>query len=130
MSKSVIKPTSHLSYNDLSVGLPNLILACEMPLFAGLVFWAFDLAPYQRKARQANHGGPAGLKAILHALDQRDLLGSLVRGPMRLVRMQSSDAVRHDSVRLMDSPPAYPPPPNAGVPSGPYATVPAHYEGA
>ncbi|ORY11735.1 organic solute transporter Ostalpha-domain-containing protein [Clohesyomyces aquaticus] len=98
VSSNVIKPNKYLSYDDISVGLPSLALACEMPLFAGLLFYAFTASPYKgRKVLSGN--GP--VRAVVDAFNLLDILSAFVRGPMRLVREQKKGMMREDSVQLM-----------------------------
>ena len=85
-----------MTYADLSTGLPSLLLACEMPIFALLLTIAFSPAPFK------NQGPPAAgpLTALVDALDVRDLLGAFVRGPMRLVKGQRREMLRVRSVKV------------------------------
>jgi hypothetical protein len=84
-----------MSYHDIDTGLAALILACEMPLFAGLVFAAFSPLPYKSNGPAA---GP--LSAIIDAFNISDLLSAFVRGPMRLVREQQRQILRQGSMRI------------------------------
>jgi hypothetical protein len=72
-----------MSYHDVNTGLASLILACEMPIFAVLMFLAFSPAPYSMNGPAA---GP--VSAIVDAFNITDLMSAFVRGPMRLVRDQ------------------------------------------
>jgi hypothetical protein len=84
-----------MTYHDTQYGLASLILACEMPIFAVLLFVAFSPMPY------TNNGPTAGpLSAIVDALNITDLLSCFVRGPMRLVRDQQRQIIRQDSMRI------------------------------
>jgi hypothetical protein len=95
-----IKPTKHMSYHDVDIGLPSFILACEMPLFAILLFFAFPVSSYNSKGPTA---GP--MSALIDAFDIRDLLSAYVRGPMRLVREQQRQIFIQNSVGIgMSSP--------------------------
>lgn len=86
-----------MTYHDINDGLASLILACEMPLFALLMIFAFPSKPYKNN----NKAAPVGpLRAIIQALDIRDLLGAIVRGPMRLVREQEREMRRVGSVKI------------------------------
>jgi hypothetical protein len=84
-----------MSYHDIDTGLAALILACEMPLFASLVFVAFSPLPYKSNGPAA---GP--LSAIIDAFNISDLLSAFVRGPMRLVREQQRQILRQGSMRI------------------------------
>lgn len=86
-----------MTYHDINDGLASLILACEMPFFAVLMLFAFPVTPY-KNANKAASVGPVG--AIVQALDIRDLLGAIVRGPMRLVREQEREMRREGSMKM------------------------------
>jgi len=92
---NILKPSEYMTYHDVQVGLPSLILACEMPIFAIMMFVAFSPAPY-------THNGPAAgpLSAIVDAFNVTDLLSAFVRGPMRLVRNQQKQIMRQDSMKV------------------------------
>lgn len=92
-----LSPNKYMTYHDINDGLASLILACEMPIFALLMVFAFPATPYKNNNRAAS-AGP--MKAIIEALDIRDLLGAIVRGPMRLVREQERGMRRQDSIKL------------------------------
>jgi hypothetical protein len=88
-----------MTYHDINDGLASLILACEMPIFALFMILAFPSKPY----KHSNKAAPLGpVKAILQALDIRDLLGAIVRGPMRLVREQEREMRREGSVMMKE----------------------------
>lgn len=103
----VIKPTKYMSYHDITIGLPNFILACELPFFAVMIMVAYSIEPYTSlKMGRAYQGGPGGIKAIVAALNYSDILSSFFRGPMRLVREQHQLVRPADSISLI-SPPSY-----------------------
>ncbi|OCL13549.1 hypothetical protein AOQ84DRAFT_385338 [Glonium stellatum] len=114
VSFHVIKPSKYMTYHDISIGLPNLVLACETPIFAAFIMVAYSTKPYTSlKVGRAYQGGPGGIKAILAALNYSDILSSFVRGPMRLVREQHQLVKPADSIGLM-TPSSYESgPPNA-----------------
>jgi len=85
-----------MTYHDVNTGLASLILACEMPLFAVLLLFAFSPLPYKQQGSPA--AGP--LSAIVDAFNLSDLLSAFYRGPMRLVRDQQTQIRRQDSVRI------------------------------
>lgn len=86
-----------MNYHDINDGLASLILACEMPIFAILMFFAFPSKPYQN----SNKAAPVGpLTAIIQAFNITDLLRALVRGPMRLIREQEREMRREDSMKM------------------------------
>lgn len=86
-----------MTYHDINDGLASLILACEMPIFAVLMFFAFPSKQYKNNTK-APSAGP--FKAMVQAFDIRDLLGAIVRGPMRLVREQEREMRREDSMKM------------------------------
>jgi hypothetical protein len=107
VSSHVIKPTKYMSYHDISIGLPNFILACELPFFAAMIMVAYSIKPYTSlKMGRTYQGGPGGIKAIVAALNYSDILSSFFRGPMRLVREQHQLVRPADSISLI-SPPSY-----------------------
>ncbi|KAH3909842.1 hypothetical protein HBI56_130860 [Parastagonospora nodorum] len=101
---NILKPSKYMTYHDVQVGLPSLILACEMPIFAIMMFIAFSPAPYTRNGPAA---GP--LSAIVDAFNVTDLLSAFVRGPMRLVRDQQKQIMRQDSMKIQLDPRAVSP---------------------
>ncbi|KAF2654308.1 hypothetical protein K491DRAFT_475875 [Lophiostoma macrostomum CBS 122681] len=96
----VIKPSSSMSYDDLTTALPQLVLACEMPIFAVLLFFAFPTTPYQNAPIAQ---GTNFFIAVGQALNITDLISCFIRGPMRLLREQSRGMVRQDSIPLVQS---------------------------
>ncbi|KAF2475427.1 uncharacterized protein BDR25DRAFT_331855 [Lindgomyces ingoldianus] len=104
VSSNVINPSKYFTYDDLTVGLPSLLLACEMPIFAVLLIFAYSASPYKGQKITSNKGP---IRALVDAFNLLDILSAFVRGPMRLVREQKKVILREDSVRLMqvDSPP-------------------------
>lgn len=85
-----------MTFHDVNTGLTSLLLACEMPIFAVLLVFAFSPAPYR------NQGPPAAspLNAIVDAVNISDLLSAFVYGPMRLVREQQRQILRQNSMRV------------------------------
>jgi hypothetical protein len=93
--QNVLEPSKYMTYHDINTALPKLILACEMPIFAILIFVAFAPAPYKKSSPAAT-----SLSAIVDAFNISDLLSAFVRGPMRLVRDQQRQILRQNSVRV------------------------------
>ncbi|KAI4712395.1 hypothetical protein J4E89_002662 [Alternaria sp. Ai002NY15] len=91
-----LNPTKYMTYHDVNTGLASLILACEMPLFAVLLLFAFSPLPYKQQGSPT--AGP--LNAIVDAFNLSDLLSAFYRGPMRLVRDQQTQIRRQESVRI------------------------------
>jgi hypothetical protein len=88
-----------MTFEDIQIGLPSLLLACEMPIFAILLFISFPTSPYESEKPQ--HGV---FTAIFQAINLRDLLSAFVRGPMRMVREQQIGLMRQGSFALTASP--------------------------
>lgn len=92
-SFGVLKPTKHLSYPSLKVGVPSLMLCVEMAIFAVMHFWAFPYQPYRAGSRASKYpletsgmdeigpkqGGFLGLKAIADAMNPWDLVKAFAR---------------------------------------------------
>ncbi|KPM45983.1 hypothetical protein AK830_g457 [Neonectria ditissima] len=95
-----LRPGATLSNGDLKVGIPCLLICVEMALFALLHLWAFPYRPYAPGApptfypapdparpgpdvenrHQPPSGGPAGLRAIVDAMNPWDLVKAVGRG--------------------------------------------------
>ncbi|KAF2092690.1 hypothetical protein NA57DRAFT_82054 [Rhizodiscina lignyota] len=79
-SSGALHPSKYFTLNDLSNGLPSLILCCEMAPIALFFFVAYPVKPYSRKGDQWYHGGPLGCYAILQALNPVDIVIELLQG--------------------------------------------------
>jgi hypothetical protein len=95
---SIVRPTSKISYPDLKVGIPSLLLCIEMMIFAFLHLFAFPYSPYSKGAAPAkfpisspsinsgmegpgpNQGGFLGIKAFVDAMNPWDLVKAFARG--------------------------------------------------
>ncbi|KAF2092991.1 hypothetical protein NA57DRAFT_61850 [Rhizodiscina lignyota] len=80
-----IKASKHFTLNDLTQGLPSLILCCEMAVLAPFFFLAYSFKPYRLgsslvKDAQRYEGGPLGLYAIIKALNIFDIVIEMVQG--------------------------------------------------
>ncbi|KAJ4350013.1 uncharacterized protein N0V89_008634 [Didymosphaeria variabile] len=97
VGNGTIKPNEHMTYHDIKTALPSLLLACEMPLFATLLFFAFPVSVYK-----AEGCGPAAgpITAMAQAFNITDLMSCFVRGPMRLLREQQWGMQRAQSFPL------------------------------
>jgi hypothetical protein len=51
------KASGRLSYFNWVIGLPTLLVCCEMPLFALIFFWMFSPAPYRQAIRAGTQHG-------------------------------------------------------------------------
>lgn len=92
-----LTPNKYMNYHDINDGLASFILACEMPIFAVLMLFAFPSKPY-KNSNKAAAVGP--LIAIFQTLDIRDLLSAIIRGPMRLIREQEREIRREGSMKM------------------------------
>lgn len=101
VGNGTIAPSKYLSYDDIKTGLPSLLLACEMPIFAVLLFVAFPVSVY-KNAGQGPAAGP--LTALFQAFNITDLLSSFIRGPMRLLKEQQWGMQRQSSFPLQADP--------------------------
>ncbi|KAI3401340.1 hypothetical protein diail_11423 [Diaporthe ilicicola] len=96
----IISPSAKLSYPDISVGIPSLLLCIEMLIFSIMHIWAYPWRPYQQDAppifyplpykestappQENVHippaGGSMGLKALWDALNIWDVIKAFGRG--------------------------------------------------
>lgn len=94
----IVRPTDKISYPDLKVGIPSLLLCIEMMIFAFLHLFAFPYRPYSKGAPPAkfpistpsinsgmvgpgpNQGGFLGIKAFVDAMNPWDLVKAFARG--------------------------------------------------
>ncbi|SZF00492.1 unnamed protein product [Blumeria hordei] len=101
-----IKPNPTISYPDLKVGIPSLLLCIEMAVFSILHLFAFSYKQYvsepstmsslNDEARTTivgpNQGGPAGLLALADAMNPWDLVKGFARAiPWLLVGHKQRD---------------------------------------
>lgn len=123
----VIKATATVSYPDIKVGIPNLLVCIEMACFAVFHFWAFDYRPYRPTAPRtfyplpdADRGGPQlenehqppaggflGIMAFMDALNPWDLVKAFARGVRWLfcgVKRRKADASYANSMQLGSRP--------------------------
>jgi hypothetical protein len=81
---AVIKPSDKLSYVDIKVGIPAVLLAIEMSIFAVMHIFAFSWKPYDIRHNpdpSAKYtGGPFGVKALLDAFNLWDVVKASARG--------------------------------------------------
>lgn len=88
-----LQPTPKLSYQDIKIGIPSVILIIEMSLFSILHIFAYPWKPYSLKhsatdpletgyTADAKHykGGPMGIKAIADAFNPWDIVKASARG--------------------------------------------------
>ncbi|KAH8758716.1 organic solute transporter Ostalpha-domain-containing protein [Hyaloscypha sp. PMI_1271] len=88
-SSNDLKPTTKLTFKDLSVGIPNLILSLEMVIFALLFLYIYRTKEYYFKHGAAavplGHGGYQGgflgIRAYGQALNIIDILRGIISVP-------------------------------------------------
>ena len=94
-SNGPLQPTAKIAYQDIKVGLPNVLLCIEMAIFAVMHIFAFPVKPYNIKAYSdpinepgsgysgetlKYKGGPLGLYALMDALNPWDIMKASARG--------------------------------------------------
>ena len=87
-SSGDLHANNHLTFLDLSVGIPNLLVCGEMVIFAILFQFAYPVGPYlkSRNSLASYQGGFLGIKALLSAINVLDLLVGIVRAPAMMGR--------------------------------------------
>ena len=98
-SSGDLKATKYMTFNDLSVGIPALIICGEMAIFSILFQFSYSSAPYAQKYRQGNgriqgtntaadygRGIPSWPSALVSAINVSDLLKAVLVAPAKLVR--------------------------------------------
>jgi hypothetical protein len=98
VSQGDLKPNKFMTYNDISKGLPALILCCELALVSPFFLLAFPVKPYKlghmvapenlssRHDMTHYQGGPLGVYAIVQAVNVVDLVMELVKGTKAKLR--------------------------------------------
>ena len=100
-SADALKPTSTLSYNDITFGLPNLLLCIEMLLFSFLHLVALNSTPYHVSGRDGYEGGTLGVKAITAACNPIDIMSGVVQAIGYLTGSKhSGSATRYQDVGM------------------------------
>lgn len=90
-----MKPTEHYTYNDLTIGLPNLLLSVEMVIFSLAFLYVFRAHEYYATkgasvvplGHGGYQGGFLGVKAIITAFSIIDIL----KGIISLLSMSAKD---------------------------------------
>lgn len=94
-----LHPTSHITFKDLSIGLPNLIISCEMVIFSLAFLYIYRTQEYIFKnsastAVPLGHGGYQGgfmgLRAYGQALNIIDILQGIISVPGLLLNKRGS----------------------------------------
>lgn len=92
-SNGPLQPTNKVSYQDIKVGIPSVMLCIEMAIFAVMHLFAFPWKEYSLKhhgtlnatgagfSGEAKYkGGPFGIKAFLDAFNPWDIIKASARG--------------------------------------------------
>jgi hypothetical protein len=90
---NVIKETDVISYPDITIGIPSLLICVEMAFFAVLHLFAYPHSPYKPGHKieypgsdsvpqelGPKKGGPLGILAIVDALNPWDIVKAFGRG--------------------------------------------------
>ncbi|KAK4448135.1 organic solute transporter Ostalpha-domain-containing protein, partial [Podospora aff. communis PSN243] len=102
----VIKPNDYLSYPDLKIGIPSLLLCFEMAWFALLHLWAFPWRGYAPRDGMQKKGGFLGIKALWDAVNIWDVAKGFGRGMRWLcvgVRNRRDDISYHNNMESLPS---------------------------
>jgi hypothetical protein len=122
----VLKPSAKIAYPDIKVGIPSVLLAIEMSIFAVMHIFAFSAKPYDIRDNPdpaaAYEGGSMGWKAILEAFNIWDIVKASARGFRWLFvgsrkreqdisyeghRRGNSEPVKMNEIRKDSPPPGY-----------------------
>ncbi|KAG0652534.1 Transmembrane [Hyphodiscus hymeniophilus] len=81
-----LQANKYLSFNDLSHGIPSLMLSCEIAIIAPFFFIAYSPKRYiirnpsdEARRHQGYAGGPFGFYAILSAINIVDIVTTLLQ---------------------------------------------------
>jgi hypothetical protein len=81
---AILKPSDKIAYPDIKVGIPSVLLAVEMSIFAVIHIFAFSHKPYDISKNPdpaaRYQGGPLGWKAIYDAFNLWDIVKAAARG--------------------------------------------------
>jgi hypothetical protein len=112
MTGGHLHANKYLTFNDLSKGLPALILSCEMVLIAPFFIYAYSYTPYVL-GRPASASGPhliykgghLGINAILSALNIVDIVSALVSGVKAKASSRGYNNIRMGGVQRLEQEP-------------------------
>lgn len=124
VSQDVLKPTKHLSYPSLKIGIPSLMLCIEMACFALMHLWAFPWQPYRSGSKGTKYpldssgmdevgpkqGGFLGFKAFIDAMNPWDLVKAFARSMRWLfvgVKHRETDSSYRGSIDINNEDTAY-----------------------
>ena len=88
MSSGTLHANKYLTFNDLSHGIPSLLLSCEVALLSPFFLIAYSAkrytlggsSPASAPTMAHYQGGPLGAKAIFSAINIIDIVGAMVQG--------------------------------------------------
>jgi hypothetical protein len=86
-SSGDLHANKYLTFNDLSNGIPALILSCEVALISPFFLIAYSPSRYvictsseEGRSPGCYQGGPLGIYGLLAAINVIDIVGALVQG--------------------------------------------------
>ncbi|KAI7205792.1 DUF300-domain-containing protein [Hortaea werneckii] len=93
-SNGPLRPSKKISYQDIKVGIPSVMLCIEMAIFAVLHLFAFPWKEYSLKRQNdlktnspfeldppaKYYGGPLGIKALVDTFNPWDIVKASARG--------------------------------------------------
>ena len=106
LQSSHLHANKYFTFNDLSNGLPALILCCELALISPLFLMAYSVKPYflgrrssaenpsSRHDMQHYQGGPLGFYAILRAINIFDIVTELLKSAKARYREPESSRIK------------------------------------
>ncbi|KAF2400850.1 DUF300-domain-containing protein [Trichodelitschia bisporula] len=81
---AILKPSDKIAYPDIKIGIPSMLIAVEMSIFAGMHMFAFSWKPYDIRNNPdpaaRYQGGPLGLYAFVDAFNLWDVVKASARG--------------------------------------------------
>jgi hypothetical protein len=118
-SSNDLHPSKYFTLNDLTNGLPPLILCCEMAVIAPFFYLAYPVGPYKignglfydNGARvqdtRTYQGGPLGFFGILKAMNVFDMVLEFSRGLPGNIGRRSAGAPVYEDSQSYDPSPSY-----------------------
>jgi hypothetical protein len=96
-SSNTLKPSNHITFNDLSIGIPNLLLTIEMAIISIAFLYIYRTQEYIYKPTAVSavplghggyQGGFMGFRAYAQAINTIDILQCIVSLPALLLKKQ------------------------------------------
>lgn len=95
ISPSPLEPTDTLSYTDLEIGIPLLLVSCELVIFSVFFHFAYSVTPYRLTSYShkplspiasddhaveggSYHGGPLGIRAWFFMLNPAEIISAFI----------------------------------------------------